>query len=417
MTHPLRPPSRGSYADARSDGRSFRKLLFGQSVSGFGVQLSVVAIPTFAIEYLNATASQVSILNMANWAPPLLLGLVAGHVADRLDRLGTMIAADVFSAAATIWLAYLIWSRDVSMTQLYVLVCVISVAGTFYLLGSQALVPRLLHGDARVKGNSHLEAAAAVSETLGQVVAARLIGIAAGALVVFLDGLTYLLRAFFILGIKRKGRRDGDGRLLPDQTGEYSGQSTWRILIERPEIVKLICAQGNINIGGAFILGFFYLYAYRELNLEPWHIALTLAVGNIFSFICAVILPRFAHSENLGFIGVFALFVAAVSIWLIFLAQWTNPFITLLVYQCFFSVATTAFSIVAATRRQHLTPIDYQGRIASFTVLFGYACLLAGGGLAAAAAPVLDLPVGIAVGCLLSSATIGWFVVPRVIGR
>lgn len=405
------------YAGVRSNWHWFRRLLLGESVSGFGVQLSLIAIPTFAIEYLNATASEVSLLNMVQWGPPLLLGIVAGQVADSFDRLRTMVIADVFAAITSLGLAYLIWVREVSLAQLYVLMCFVAISGTFYALGFAALVPRLLCGNARVKGNSHLAAARAISEALGQVVAARLIGIAAGALVVFLDGLTYVVRAILLRSIKREETQSGAERLPAAKTGDGSIRSTWKLLRREPELIKLIGAQGTLNLGGAFILGFFLLYVYDVLNLEPFHVAFMLATGNISAFLCAVTLPRFVRAEILGTVGALSLFLAVASIWLIVLAQWTYSFGALLLYQCLFSISATAFSVATTTRRQQLTPIDYQGRVASLAILFGYASLLVGGGLAVVSAPVLEIELGVVVGCMLSSAAIFWFAVPRLFTR
>lgn len=410
------PAAEGSdFAEAgpdRSDLRAFRRLMWGESISSFGVQLSLIAVPTYAIFHLGATPAQISALNMMQWAPPLILGLFAGRVADRLDRRRTMIVADLLAAAASLWLAWLMWTRGLGLWEIYLLVFGIAVCGTFYTLGSAALVPRLLEKASRGRGNSHLAAAQSLSHGAAQLVSARIIEIAAGALVVLLDALTFLVRAALIATIPSDEARAGGGE--PD--GEAAG-SAWAVVLRNPALVRLIGAQGTYNIGASFILAFFYIYAVRVLALGPFHIGVMLALGHVAGFAGAMALPRFLAGRDVARVSAAALAVSTAGLWLIVAAMWLPAFPALLLYQAIFAAASVVFSVGVTTQRQNLTPIRHQGRVASFAILFGYACLIAGGALAALASPVLEVRAGIVTGCLLSSATLLWFVVPALARR
>lgn len=399
-------------AEPVSDWRSFRRLMWGETVSSFGLNLSLVAVPSYAVLQLDASAAQVSAINIAQWAPPLILGLLAGKRADRLDRRRAMVAADLLAAAACLAFAWLMWTQALSLAWLYLIVFAIAGCGTFYALGSAALVPNLLAGGARGQGNSRLAAARALSDGAAQLVAARLVGIAAGALVVALDGLTYLIRALLI-GSIRPAAADGEGEGA--EPVNRTIRATWTILRRNPELMRLMGVQGTLNVGGAFILAFFYLYAYGPLGLAPFHVGVMLALGHFSAFAGALLLPALLRRLDLRTIAAFALGSSAAAVWLLALAQGPNAFMLLLVYEALFSLSTVLFSVAVITRRQHLTPSDHQGRMSAFTVLFGYACLIAGGLLAVAATPLLDPRTGIVAGCLLSSATLIWFVPERLL--
>jgi len=401
-------PVADAAGDEGSDLRSFRRLMWGESVSSFGVQLSLIAIPTYAVIHLDAEPAEISAINMTQWVPPLLLGLFAGRVADRLDRRRTMVVADLFAAAASVLLAYLMWTRSLGFAHIYVLVFAIAVSGTFYTLGSAALVPRLLLQGARGRGNSHLAAAQAFSHGLAQLIASRIITIAAGGLVVLLDAVTYLVRAMLVRGIAPdQAAATADGGPAPAEVG-----SAWAVVAGNPSLARLVGAQGTYNIGGSFILAFFYIYAVRVLGLQPFHIAAMLALGHVAGFAGALALPYFLRNRDLAALSVAALAASTCAVWLIFAAMWLPAFATLLAYQAVFACASVVFTVAVTTQRQNLTPITHQGRVASFVILFGYGCLILGAGLAAAASPLLDVRTGIAVGCLLSSTTILWFVPP-----
>jgi MFS family permease len=394
-----------------SDWTSFRRLMLGESVSSFGLNLSLVAIPLYAVLYLNASAAQVSAINIAIWAPPLILGLIAGKRADRMDRRRAMVAADLLAGMASLALAWLMWTRALSLPVLYLIVFAIAGCGTFYALGSAALVPNLLAGPARGRGNSRLAAARALSDGAAQLLAARLVSVAAGALVVALDALTYLFRALLVGSIRPD---PVEGAAEPAEPVDRTIRSTWAILRRNPELMRLMGAQGTLNVGGAFILAFFYPYAYQGVGLEPFHIGVMLALGHFSAFAGAFLLPALLGRRDLGSIAALALGSSAAAVWLLPLAHGSSAFAMFLVYEALFSVSTILFSVAVTTRRQHLTPSDHQGRMSSFTILFGYACLIAGGLLAVAATPLLEPRMGIVAGCVLSSVTLLWFVRPRL---
>lgn len=391
-----------------SDWIAFRRLMWGESVSSFGLNLSMVAIPSYAVLYLGATAAQVSAINIAQWAPPLILGLAAGKRADRMDRRSAMVAADLLAGLASLGLAWLMWTQALSLPILYLIVFAIAGCGTFYALGSEALVPNLLSGPARGKGNSRLAGARAFSDGVAQLLAARLVAVAAGAVVVALDALTYLIRALLVRSIRTEPIH------APTESAERTIRSTWTILRRNPELMRLMGAQGTLNIGGAFVLAYFYPYAYQSVGLQPFHIGVMLALGHFSAFAGAFLLMPLLGRREVGSIAALALGSSAAAIWLLPLAEGAHAFGLFLVYEVLFSVSTVVFSVAVTTRRQQLTPRDHQGRMSSFTILFGYACLIAGGSLAVAATPLLEPRMGMVAGCALSSMTLLWFVRPRL---
>jgi MFS family permease len=394
-----------------SDWIAFRRLMWGESVSSFGLNLSLVAIPSYAVIHLGATAAQVSAINIAQWAPPLILGLAAGKRADRMDRCRAMVAVDLLAGLASLGLAWLMWTGQLSLPILYLIVLAIAGCGTFYALGSAALVPNLLAGPARGRGNSRLAGARAFSDGLAQLLAARLVSVAAGALVVALDALTYLFRALMVDSIRSAPA--GEAAKLKEPI-DRTILSTWAILRRNPELMRLMGAQGTLNVGGAFILAYFYPYAYQSLGLHPFHIGVMLALGHFSAFAGAFLLPSLLGRREIGSVAAVALGSSAAAVWLLPLAQGSHAFAFFLVYEALFSVSTVLFGVSVTTRRQHLTPHDHQGRMSSFTVLFGYACLIAGGLLAVVATPLVEPRMGIVAGCALSSMTLLWFVCPRL---
>ena len=87
----------------------FLKLWSAETVSQFGTQVSLLALPLAAIIVLDATAFQVAALGTVEFLPFILFTLPAGVWVDRLPRRPILIAGDFGRAAllASIPLAYL----------------------------------------------------------------------------------------------------------------------------------------------------------------------------------------------------------------------------------------------------------------------------------------------------------------------
>ncbi|MFF1474497.1 MFS transporter [Streptomyces mirabilis] len=80
--------------------RDFRLLWVGESVSGLGNSITVVALPLIAVEVLDADSTAVGLLAAAVWLPWLLVGLPVGAWVDRMRKRPLMIACDLVAGAA-----------------------------------------------------------------------------------------------------------------------------------------------------------------------------------------------------------------------------------------------------------------------------------------------------------------------------
>src|ERR1044071_1867574 len=79
---------------------NFVKLWLGQTISLVGSNITLLAIPLAAVSQLHATPTQMGVLQMAQYLPFLLFGLLAGVWVDRLPRRPVLIVADFGRAAA-----------------------------------------------------------------------------------------------------------------------------------------------------------------------------------------------------------------------------------------------------------------------------------------------------------------------------
>ncbi|GAA2698178.1 MULTISPECIES: MFS transporter [Actinosynnema] len=181
--------------------RDLRLLWLSRAVSSLGAWLVVVAIPAHVYAETGSTTAT-GLVVAAQYLPPVLLGPLAGALADRLDRRHVMVASDLLRAAA---IAVLLLSDEFWLV--YPVMVVESAGTVLFRPAAQAHIPTVVG-----TGPSLTAANALTALTDG---AMRLIGPSLGAALLFTAGyqaliaadvLSYLLSAVLIAKTTRHPR-------------------------------------------------------------------------------------------------------------------------------------------------------------------------------------------------------------------
>ncbi len=135
----------------------FLKLWAGQTISLFGSQISLLAIPLTAVLFLGATPLQMGILTAVGSLPTLLFGLLAGVWMDRSRKRAILIIADAgrFILLSLIPLAFLLGILRIEL--LYLLTFLVGVLTLFFNVAYRSYLPALIERQVLVEGNSKLE--------------------------------------------------------------------------------------------------------------------------------------------------------------------------------------------------------------------------------------------------------------------
>jgi Major Facilitator Superfamily len=135
--------------------RHFRNFWLAQSVSLFGGQVAVIALPLTAVLVLDAGPGEMGLLGAAVLLPHLLLSLPAGVWLDRVaSRRRVMIATDLWRAAlvGTIPLAYAL--DALTLGQLYAVAFLSGCLAVLFDLSYPTLFVSLTRRGHHLEGNS-----------------------------------------------------------------------------------------------------------------------------------------------------------------------------------------------------------------------------------------------------------------------
>ena len=180
----------------------FLKLWSAETVSQFGTQIGILALPLVAILELGASPFEVAALGTVEFLP-FLLHLPAGVWVDRLPRRPILIAGDLgrFVLLATVPIAFV--ADALSIWQLYMVGFLVGICTVFFDVAYMAYVPWLVERDQIIDGNSKLEISRSAAQVGGPGLAGGLVQIFTAPFAVLIDAISYLGSGLFVLGIRR----------------------------------------------------------------------------------------------------------------------------------------------------------------------------------------------------------------------
>lgn len=341
--------------------RDFRLWFASRTISVAGAEATAVAVPILIYQQtgsgvLTGAVSALTVL------PYLCFGLIAGALADRMNRKLLMVFSDVVAAVALISvpLAYLAGAGGF----VHVLVVTFAVWTAFVWFDAAAWgsLTTLVGRDQLVKANSVIWSFGITAGIAMPAVAGAVIGATHPSVVLAVDGVTYLVSAFLIFRIRKNLAPAVDE---PDLTKPSLARSIrdglayiWRMT----EIRVVTLAAIGLTLSSGAVTGILIVHISRDLRIEAtdWRVGLFFAAGATGALLASMLLPWLTKRLGSGRVSGLAftayvpalIAVVASGNWLVALGTWA-------VWYCTNTLAVTN----GITIRQQLTPDELQGRV------------------------------------------------------
>jgi MFS family permease len=363
--------------------RPFRDFWVGQTVSLFGDQVTLLAIPLLAALELDAGAAQMGLLTAAALAPNLFFSIHLGAWADRRPRRRELlIAADLGRALLllTIPLAWLLGA--LSLAQLYVVAFAAGSLGVVFSVAYDIVFVALLDREHYIEGSSLLNGSRAASVVAGNSVAGLLVQALSAPIALLLDALSYLGSALFI-------GRAGAVEASPAPAGEGTSLAAGgRFIARMPLIRASLLASATLNLFNTGFYALLVLYATRNLGMGAGALGLALAIGGLGSLLGALVVRRLSSRIGLGMALVFGFVLTPAPLLLVPIASGSSvPALLVAVAEFFNGMGVMVLDVGLGSLYAALVPDPLRARVSGAFLLVNYGVrpigALAGGLLAA----------------------------------
>lgn len=358
----------------RRFGTGFRWLLASSWVSNLGDGIAIAAGPLL-VASLTHDPFLVALAALLQWLPPLVLGLYAGALADRLDRRLIVVTVDLLRAAVLVLLTLAIATDLVSVALVLVTMFLLGTAEVFADNTSSTLLPMLVHRDDLAVANARLTTGfITVNQLAGPPIGAALltaghaVPFAAQAVVVALGA---LLAARIVL--PPHGRARAQRTHLRQDVGE-----AFRWVRHHAAVRTLVLTVFVFNITFGAAWSILVLYATQRLGMGGIGFGLLTtvsAVGGLIGTLCYGWITRRVSLGNLMRVGlVFETFTHLA------LALTTRPAVALVIF-FLFGAHAFIWGTTSTTVRQRAVPSELQGRVGSVNLVGVFGGLVIGSGV------------------------------------
>jgi len=290
----------------------FLRLWAAETISHFGSNITGIALPFVAITLLQAGPLEVAILNLADFLPFLLIGLLWGALVDRLPRRAVLIGGDLGRAILilTIPLAYL--AGVLSLPQLIAVGFLVGVLTVFFDVAYQAYLPSLIGREDLVEGNSKLEFSRSAAGLLGPGLGGLLVDLLRAPIAMLVDAASFLASALFLATI-----RDQRGAATtPNDASESKSNGTapaptrgtmrreiaegLRYVFGHPALRTIGAATATSNLFSSIGGAAFMLFAINELQMTPALIGLAFSLGSVGGLVASLVAGPLSRRFGVG---------------------------------------------------------------------------------------------------------------------
>lgn len=338
----------------------FMRLWSAQTISQFGTQVTLLALPLAAIVVLDASAFEVALLGALEWTPWLLFSLPVGAWVDRVLRKPILVVADVGRALVLVSVPLAYAFDALTMWQLYAVGFATGVLTVFFDVAYQSYLPSLVERNQLQEGNSKLEISRSGAQLAGPGFAGVLVDLVTAPVAVLADAISFVVSALFLGAIRSREQpvqRVGPTRLRTEIVDGLRYVLTHPIL--RPSMAFVAVS----NYFGMVLSSILLVYAVRDLDLSPAAIGVVLGLGNVGFLIGAALSNRISIR-----IGVGSTMVAAAALvgWPLLLIPLAPRELAIPLFVVAFGLASFAgviYNVVGLSLMQAITPDRLLGRM------------------------------------------------------
>jgi MFS family permease len=367
-------------------GPNYRKLWSAAAVSNLADGVFVVALPLIAVSLTNSPAL-VAGVSIAGRLPWLVFVLVAGALADRLDRRATMRNVQLLRVLVVGLMVVLALADGLSLPVLYVAAFVLGIGETLFDTAAQSIMPNIVPRELLSRANGRLYAVeltmnAFVGPPLGGFLVAISVPLALGGSAIGY-GLAALGLALLIGTFKPTPVGPAGAMIRQIRDGL---EFLWRNPVLRPLAIMVAAS----NLAGSAVTAIFVLYVVSPgpMGLDEIGYGLlitSMAVGGVAGSLIEERLELRIGRSNV----LFGVVIVSGSVMLI-------PAVTANVAvvgagMVAMGASFTMWNIITVSLRQRITPDHLLGRMNASYRLFAWGVMPVGALLGGLLAEVLGL--------------------------
>jgi len=344
--------------------RNYRLIWSAASVSAFGTQITLLALPLLAAVTLHASPLQMGLLAAAQNSAVPVFGLFAGVLADRRSRKPLMITADLGRALLLLTIPLAWWLDQLSVPLLIVVSFISGGFGVLFDVTQQAVVPGIVRRDELVEANGKIYLSESAADLGGPGLSGVLVQLIGAPMAILIDAASYLVSGLTLARLRLVEAAPASLEAgLRSVRREISEGFRAFLGIPILRTMSYSVAAGNLfeNARSAILV----LFMTRELEFSAALVGMVYAIGGAGFFAGALLPGWVARRAGLGRAIVSGLLLLWLGDLLFPFAGGPKPlaFAILAAAMFIFGFGGSIFDVNQFSLRQAVTPDRVRGRV------------------------------------------------------
>lgn len=353
--------------------RAFMLFWSGETVSLFGTQVTLLALPLTAVLALHATATQLGLIRFIGAVPYVLCTLIFGAWVDRRRRKPVLILANAARAVLIGLVPLLAVLHMLRLSLLGVVAFAVGVFAVLFDVSWLSYVPALIQPEELVDANGKVATSSYAAEVAGPGLGGVLVQVLSAPLALLADAISYVVAVITLLLIRQPERapqaRNGQRGNLRAEIAEglrvVAGDSYLRSITVMSGLWNFLSGIADTN---------FLLYAVRERALQPGALGAVFAIGAVGGLIGSAISTRLGRRGTFGPVLGIAFTFGCVP-WVLFPSVSGSQGVEIAgfaVAEFLVHVGVGLWGVLTLSLRQAITPLHLLGRVSGSMRMVSY---------------------------------------------
>lgn len=347
-------------------GKNFVLVVIGQIISLFGNAILRFSLPLYLLRETGSSAL-FGMVTACSFLPMIVLSLLGGILADRVNKRNIMVALDFSTAVIVAVFHALLGTFPTVPLFIITLMLLYGISGT-YQPAVQASIPALVPEDNILSANAIVNQISSLANFIGPIIGGLLYGIWGIGIILKISILCFILSALMELFIVIPFHKyDKQNNVIQIVKGDLT-DSVRFLKLEKPFFIKVcfIIAGLNMFLSSMITIGIPVIIV-EYLGMSDQRLGITqgfLAVGGILGGLLTVIFEKKLSPQKSSFF----LFLCSAFSLLMGLGMWLQhvsflAYLFLTLTSVAVTISSTMFSIQMLAIVQRETPEHFIGKV------------------------------------------------------
>lgn len=346
--------------------KDFTLVVIGQIISLFGNAILRFALPLYLLKE-TGSSTLFGVVTACSFIPMVILSLVGGIMADRVNKRNIMVILD-FSTAALITIFYLLLGRAPTVPLFIVFLMILYGISGAYQPSVQAAIPALVDADRLMEGNAVINQVNTLSGLLGPVIGGMIYNVWGIKPILTVSIVCFVFSAVMEIFIKIPHKKQLIEKGVFTIAKEDLKVSFKYIRKDKPILfsIVLIISAFNLVLSASMVIGFPVIIV-QILNMSDLLLGISqgiLALGGLAGgVISALLANKLKINKSYYLLAICAFTSAIMGISLISNVNTILPYIVITVMGFFAMLFSTLLSVQMFTMVQRETPYNLIGKV------------------------------------------------------